>query len=640
MEQLVGNGRQPGAPGLKILVKTPKPAAPQDNARRSVGAWPKGRGGFKCKYCREEKGGGGATRFKEHLAHRGKDVKDCPSVPTEVKEFFSEQLDRNKVRAKARARERVLRDQAARGRHTDLEEEGGQGHDEDAELQVALHQSRQEYDFMQQAGPRYERGGGSGATSGSRSGGVGGSGGPQPSMFRRSQSQVPERVRDYHLGLSSAPRQQRIDTGPWTVKGRTSRELLGRAWAKACHAVGIPGRKVDDPYFKAAIVETQKQGVGIKIPSGREIDGKYLDENVKEIEKEIEKWKNEWDECGVTIMCDSWTGPMRNSVINFLVYSGGTMYFLKSINASDKIQDHQYLLKEIRAVVMKVEPHNVVQLVTDNGSNYKKACKMLCHEFPTIAWQPCLAHTINLMLKDIGKWLEYDACIRSAQRICSWLYNSNNLHSMMREAIGGELAKWNVTRFGTNYMFLESMYKKKDQFMTWLVSLEFRRSRHFKSETGRYIYECITSLEWWANMEYVINDVEPLYMFLRFADIDKTPNLSEVTMEYQNTRQTYASKFSSDYPRFEKIMAVIDARMTTVMSGSYMATACALNPYVQYSLGTLQTVMAVMRNGLEKILNTNSAAIALQEFEIFRTKQVISNSRLDEAIKVQWRPSI
>ena len=87
-------------------------------------------------------------------------------------------------------------------------------------------------------------------------------------------------------------------------------------------------------------------GVGIKIPSGREIDGKYLDENVKE----IEKWKNEWDECGVTIMCDSWTGPMRNSVINFLVYSGGTMYFLKSINASDKIQDHQYLLKVSRSI--------------------------------------------------------------------------------------------------------------------------------------------------------------------------------------------------------------------------------------------------------------------------------------------------
>ena len=229
------------------------------------------RGGFKCKYCREEKSGGGATRFKEHLAHRGKDVKDCPSVPAEVKAFFSEQLDRNKARAKARAREKLLRDQSARGPHIDLEKEEGQGLDEDAELQAALHQSRQEYEFMQQAGPRYDRGGGSGCSSrpdrGSggvgAGGGVGGSGGPLPSMFRRSQSQVPERVRDYHLGLSSAPRQQRIDTGPWTVKGRTSKELLGRAWAKACHAVGISGRKVDDPYFKAAIIETQKQGNNI-----------------------------------------------------------------------------------------------------------------------------------------------------------------------------------------------------------------------------------------------------------------------------------------------------------------------------------------------------------------------------------------
>jgi len=74
------------------------------------------RGGFKCKYCREEKSGRGATRFKERLAHRGKDVKDCPSVPAEVKAFFSEQLDRNKARAKARAREKLLRDQSARGR--------------------------------------------------------------------------------------------------------------------------------------------------------------------------------------------------------------------------------------------------------------------------------------------------------------------------------------------------------------------------------------------------------------------------------------------------------------------------------------------------------------------------------------------
>ncbi|WVZ92462.1 hypothetical protein U9M48_038525 [Paspalum notatum var. saurae] len=363
-----------------------------------------------------------------------------------------------------------------------------------------------------------------------------------------------------------------------------------------------------------------REGVGIKIPTGREIDGKYLDENVKEIENEIEKWKKDWDECGVTLMCDSWTGPMRNSVINFLVYSGGTMYFMKSVDATDKIQDHQYLLKEIKAVVMKVGYHNVVQIVTDNGSNYKKACEILTDQFPHMAWQPCLAHTINLMLKDIGKWPEHEACIQSAQKICSWLYNSNSLHSMMRQAIGGELVKWNATRFGTNYMFLEIMFKKKDQFMAWLISPAFRNTHFFKTEMGRYAFDSMCSLDWWNNLEWVINDVEPLYMFLRFADSDKNPNLGEVTLEYQNMRNTYASKFASDRPRFERIMKVVDARMITVITGTFMGTACALNPYMHYTIGVSQSVMSLVRKGVDKMLEVDSAAYALQEFETFRRK--------------------
>ena len=37
---------------------------------------------------------------------------------------------------------------------------------------------------------------------------------------------------------------------------------------------------------------------------------------------------------GVTIMCDSWTGPTGMSIINFMVYSNGCMFFHKSIDAS------------------------------------------------------------------------------------------------------------------------------------------------------------------------------------------------------------------------------------------------------------------------------------------------------------------
>jgi hypothetical protein len=44
---------------------------------------------------------------------------------------------------------------------------------------------------------------------------------------------------------------------------------------------------------------------------------------------------------------------------------------------------------------------------------------------------------------------------------------------MMKEAIGGELVRWNATRFGTNYAFLEIFLRMKDKFMAWMGSQGF-----------------------------------------------------------------------------------------------------------------------------------------------------------------------
>jgi len=249
----------------------------------------------------------------------------------------------------------------------------------------------------------------------------------------------------------------------------------------------------------------------------------------------------------------------------------------------------------IKNIANDVGTDHVVQVVTDNGSNYKKACQLLNAEYQHIVWQPCLAHTINLMLKDIGQWSDHEAIIESAKKICSWLYNSNSLHYMMKLAIGGELLKWNATRFGTNYMFLQSFMRKKDQFMQWMMTPEFRASRHFNSEQGRYAYANLTNLDWWANMQYVLEDVEPLYVFLRFADQDKVPTLGEVVVQYQNTKQTYAANLSQKNPtHFEHIMEIIDRRMSTVMLGTYVQGACALNPMVNYTMGITDSLMTVV----------------------------------------------
>ena len=45
-------------------------------------------------------------------------------------------------------------------------------------------------------------------------------------------------------------------------------------------------------------------------------------------------------------------------------------------------------MQEIKKIVRDVGPENVVQIVTDNGSNFKKACALLHEEYNHIVWHP------------------------------------------------------------------------------------------------------------------------------------------------------------------------------------------------------------------------------------------------------------
>lgn len=69
--------------------------------------------------------------------------------------------------------------------------------------------------------------------------------------------------------------------------------------------------------------------IGENIPSsiGREIDGKYLDATEKDVKKQFERFKRDFVEYGVTLMCDSSTRPTGMVVINFLIHCNGIIFF-------------------------------------------------------------------------------------------------------------------------------------------------------------------------------------------------------------------------------------------------------------------------------------------------------------------------
>ena len=113
--------------------------------------------GWRCNYCRTQKGGGGATRLKQHLAGRGAEVVHCRNVPPDVRDFFQRELDRAKKATADLARERLRREKAAAEGNYPGDEE-----DEEAQVQRAMDLSRAEAEFrwgVEQRGGAYERGG-------------------------------------------------------------------------------------------------------------------------------------------------------------------------------------------------------------------------------------------------------------------------------------------------------------------------------------------------------------------------------------------------------------------------------------------------------------------------------------------------
>ena len=113
-----------------------------------------------------------------------------------------------------------------------------------------------------------------------------------------------------------------------------------------------------------------------------------------------------------------------------MVYSKGSTIFLKSVDASDTIKDNKYIYGLLKDVIKEVGKANVVQIVTDNGSAFAKAGKLLMKKY-NMYWTPCASHYIDLMFEDIGKRDSVAQLIGNGRKITNFIYNHGWLLSKM-----------------------------------------------------------------------------------------------------------------------------------------------------------------------------------------------------------------
>jgi len=137
--------------------------------------------------------------------------------------------------------------------------------------------------------------------------------------------------------------------------------------------------------------------------------------------------------------------------------------FLKSVDGSDFVKTGEKLFELLDAIVEEVGEKNVVQVVTENGSNYVLAGKLLEDKRKHIYWTPCTTHCIDLMLEDIGKLPLIRKTIRRAINLVGFIYAHSSTLSLLRNCTNKrEWVRHAITRFATSYLTLERLHKEKD----------------------------------------------------------------------------------------------------------------------------------------------------------------------------------
>ncbi|XP_058108745.1 uncharacterized protein LOC131251799 [Magnolia sinica] len=223
--------------------------------------------------------------------------------------------------------------------------------------------------------------------------------------------------------------------------------------------------------------------------------------------------KLNWKKNGVTIMCDGWTRPTNLSIINFMLYCRGQPVFLKSIDASGRIKDHEYIYALLKGVIRDVGSQNVVQVVTDNGSAFVKAGKKLMKKF-NLYWTPCAAHCINLMLEEIGMRDFVKKTIQDARRVTKFIYNHSWLLVAMRECCGGDIVRPGAIQFTVNFIALDSLYRHRVGLRNLFRSKKYMEWNQRKTEGAKTRSKIVLSDSFWDKVHNVVSFLHLMYKVL------------------------------------------------------------------------------------------------------------------------------
>ncbi|XP_043687630.1 uncharacterized protein LOC122638845 [Telopea speciosissima] len=264
------------------------------------------------------------------------------------------------------------------------------------------------------------------------------------------------------------------------MRSEEERDKLRSYFARWAYESGVPFNALRLRGFEELVEAIGQYGPGFKPPSFHDYRVPLLKSEKEKIDEIKKKHTISWKK-GCTLMFDGWTDKKGRHLINFLVNSTEGTFFLGPVDASSQIQDAKMLFEFLDNKIEEIGEENVVQVVTDNASNYVAAGR----------------HT---------RFLE----------------------AMRVHTRGADLVRAGATKFASSFLTLQSLLKHKDNLRKLFLFDHWDNSKLSHTKAGKQIVEIILSTPFWNGVQDCLRASLPLIQVLRIVDGDERPALPEV----------------------------------------------------------------------------------------------------------------
>ncbi|XP_020157207.1 uncharacterized protein [Aegilops tauschii subsp. strangulata] len=322
-------------------------------------------------------------------------------------------------------------------------------------------------------------------------------------------------------------------------------------------------------------------GPGLKPPTPYQLANPLLKIHVEKVDEMLKAQKEAWASTGCSIMTDAWTDRRGRSLMNLVAHSARGVCFLRDVESSTEVHDAKYIYSLVMSCISEVGAEKIVQVVTDNASNNMAAAMLLKQKHPQIFWTSCAAHTINLMMQDIGSIPIVSSAITNAKTITNFFYAHTRVLAFLRKYAKCDLVRAGATRFASHYLNLKSLYTKRKQLKLLFASNDWADSSFAKKQLGKCVYKLVMDNRFWAKINLLVNYFEPLANVLRRVDGD-TPAMGFLYGDLLQAKQEIAARPNHIENKYVPIWEIIDRRWDNKMKTALHKAGYFLNPFFYY----------------------------------------------------------